>query len=142
MNAGIRRWAVPAAALLALVFSAGFLAGRSSVPYAVAAAANRPPERAAVTQQAGAEQPEPDTEPAETQEPSAQDAAEKVNINTADVETLQTLPGIGGVLAERIIEYRTVSGGFADIEQLMEVSGIGEQKFAELRDYITVEDMK
>ena len=53
---------------------------------------------------------------------------------------LDTLPGIGESLAGRIIAYREANGPFRTIEQIMEVSGIGEAKFAELKDRITVDN--
>ena len=62
-----------------------------------------------------------------------------VNLNTADVEELDTLPGIGESLAGRIIAWREANGPFTSIEQIMEVSGIGEATFAELRDRVTVD---
>ena len=61
-----------------------------------------------------------------------------VNINTADSETLQTLPRVGPVLAERIIAYRTEKGGFKTLEELKEVSGIGEKTFERLRPLISL----
>jgi competence protein ComEA len=63
---------------------------------------------------------------------------EKVNVNTATLDELEALPGIGPVLAQRIIDYRTEHGGFRKIDELMEVPGIGPAKFAELKDKITV----
>ena len=62
-----------------------------------------------------------------------------VNINTAGMEELDTLPGIGESLAGRIIAWREANGPFTSIEQIMEVSGIGEATFAELRDRVTVD---
>lgn len=62
----------------------------------------------------------------------------KVNINTAGVAELDTLPGIGPALAQRIIDYRAAHGPFKSIEDLKNVSGIGEKKFAELKDYVTL----
>ena len=61
-----------------------------------------------------------------------------VDINTADVEELDQLPGIGTVLAGRIIAYREANGPFETVEDLLEVSGIGEAKLAELEGWITV----
>lgn len=63
----------------------------------------------------------------------------KVNINTATAEELQTLPGIGETLADRILSYRAANGAFTDIRQLMEVEGIGEKKFEAIANLITVE---
>lgn len=63
-----------------------------------------------------------------------------VDLNTAEAEELATLPGIGEGLAKRIVDYRTEHGPFEGPEGLLEVSGIGEKKLEELRDYITVSD--
>jgi competence protein ComEA len=60
----------------------------------------------------------------------------KVSINSAGARELEELPGIGPTLAERIIAYREKMGGFKSVEELKQVSGIGEKKFAELEDLI------
>lgn len=62
----------------------------------------------------------------------------KININTADESELMRLPGIGEVMAGRIIAYREEYGGFQRVEELMNVSGIGEKKFADIKPYVTV----
>lgn len=62
-----------------------------------------------------------------------------VNINTADLDTLDTLPGIGPSTAQSIVDYRQNYGSFYTIEDLMNVSGIGESKFNQVKDLITVE---
>ena len=67
---------------------------------------------------------------------------EPVDLNTATAEELDTLPGIGESLARRIIAYREANGPFGSIEEIMEVSGIGEAKFAELEDRVTVDNGK
>jgi competence protein ComEA len=61
-----------------------------------------------------------------------------VNINTADQSQLDTLPGIGSSLAQRIIQYRESNGPFKDVEDLKDVSGIGDKNFENLKDMITV----
>lgn len=65
-------------------------------------------------------------------------ADSKVNINTAGLTELQTLNGIGPSLAQRIIDYRTDSGPFQRIEDIQNVTGIGEKRFLQLKDHITV----
>ena len=61
-----------------------------------------------------------------------------ININTSTVEEIQVLPGIGPLLAQRIVEYREENGPFETNGELMNVSGIGEKKLEEIWDYITV----
>ena len=62
----------------------------------------------------------------------------KIDINKANLEMLCELPGVGESLASKIIEYRKQNGKFNKIEDLKNVSGIGEKKFESLRDYIVV----
>lgn len=66
----------------------------------------------------------------------AQPGRDHLNLNTASAEALQRLPGVGPAMASRIIEHRKENGPFTDVEQLMDVSGIGEKKFAKMKPYV------
>lgn len=63
----------------------------------------------------------------------------QININTASKEELMLLPGVGESTASKIIEYREQNNGFKNIEDIMEVKGIGKKKFEKMKDYIKVE---
>ena len=77
------------------------------------------------------------TEPAATHPPT--EVPTLVNINTATLEELDSLPGIGPVIAQRILDYRDTHGPFTSAAQLTNVSGIGAAKLAAIIDLITVE---
>lgn len=77
--------------------------------------------------------PDNSTEPAN---PVTSDG--RININTANHAELMTLPGIGEVIAQRIIDYRTAYGPFPNVESLKNVSGIGDKKLEAIIDLITV----
>ncbi len=62
---------------------------------------------------------------------------ERININTATLALLQTLPGIGPVLAQRILDYRQEHGPFSSLHELTNVSGIGEKVLEGILDYAT-----
>ena len=62
----------------------------------------------------------------------------KVNLNTADATALDTLPGIGPAYAKRILDYRTSHGGFKSIEELTQISGIGDKTMEKLRDLVSL----
>ena len=64
-----------------------------------------------------------------------------ININTADVDTLMLIPGIGEVTAQRIVDYRKINGSFESISEITKVEGIGEKKFAEIKNYIITEEI-
>ncbi len=65
-------------------------------------------------------------------------SAATVNLNTATIVQLESLPGIGTRTAERILEYRQKNGGFKKVEELMNVRGVGEKSFLKMKPLITV----
>lgn len=64
--------------------------------------------------------------------------AAEIDINTATVEQLDQLKGIGPVKAEAIVQYRTEKGAFKSVDELLNVPGIGEKSLEPIRDHITV----
>ncbi len=65
--------------------------------------------------------------------------SDRININTATPSELESLDGIGSVLAQRIVERREALGGFQSIQQLLDIQGIGPEIYAEIEAYITIE---
>ncbi len=70
---------------------------------------------------------------------SAQEVAGKVNINTATVEQLSLLPGIGTKIAEEIVNFRKANGNFNSPEDLKKVKGVGDKKFEKIKDFVVLE---
>jgi competence protein ComEA len=74
----------------------------------------------------------------QAQAPAKSAPATPVNINTATVDQLDGLPGIGPKMAARIIDYRQKNGGFKKLEDLMNIQGIGEKNFLKLKPLVTL----
>lgn len=91
------------------------------------------------TRQAQSDQPVPVQAPIAA--PAVSDsvkAASKVNLNRASVDELQTLPGVGPVLAQRMVEWRKAHGRYRSVDDLQEVKGIGKKRMEQLRLLVTV----
>lgn len=116
-----------AVTLLFAVFTLGFFLGRNgshgSVELSVPAAMQTLPPQTTC--------PEPTT-------PETVAVTFPIDINRADAEQLTALPGIGGVLAGRIVAYREENGSFLSTQELQNVEGIGEKRLDAILDLITV----
>lgn len=78
------------------------------------------------------------TDASAVQEAPSEARKQKLDINQATVEHLELLPGIGSVLAERVVAHRRSVGGFRNIDELRHVKGIGAKKFERIRPLVTV----
>ncbi|MFI0778188.1 helix-hairpin-helix domain-containing protein [Streptomyces sp. NPDC021212] len=93
--------------------------------------ANQAPANPAPTGPAPGPGPGPGSGPAPAAPPGG-----TISLNSATAEQLDTLPGVGPVLARHILDYRTQHGGFRSIDELREVNGIGDRRFADLRPLV------
>lgn len=81
-----------------------------------------------------------DYSPDDQSKPDSHRSSRLININYASMKELAAIPGIGEELAARIVKYRLAHGRFKKIEEIMNVDGIGEKKFRQIKGYITVGD--
>lgn len=143
MKAKLLRWGLLLCCAGFLLFGLGLYFGRTTggtVLY------QRPADASSVAAEAPEAPEEPET-PEAPEEPAAPEETEtepegmasRVNLNTADAAALESLPGIGPALAQRIIDYRTANGPFQTTEEIQDVRGIGAGIYEKIKDSITVE---
>lgn len=112
-------------------FCVGLFIGKQREPASVTIYTTKTPT-AAVSESTAA----PELPPESTQGVAYVDGL--LDINLASVEDLTTLPGIGPALAQRIVDYREQNGRFSSVEELRNISGIGEKRLSAILEYITV----
>ena len=150
-NKGIS-WLIYCIMAVLCAFSLGWVLGSGGTHETVTVQVSSQPQETQATQasqetqtpeapQETQEEAPLELEEAEQQTPQLSAPTEEapLNLNTATQAELELLPGIGPVLAQAILDYRDSFGGFSAKEQLMEVSGIGEKRYAAVEALITVE---
>ena len=143
MKAKLLRWGLLLCCAGFLLFGLGLYFGRTTGgtvlyqrPAAASSVAAEAPE--APEEPEAPEAPEEPAAPEET-ETEPEGMASRVNLNTADAAALESLPGIGPALAQRIIDYRMANGPFQTTAEIQDVRGSGAGIYAKIKDRITVE---
>ena len=143
MKAKLLRWGLLLCCAGFLLFGLGLYFGRTTGgtvlyqrPAAASSVAAEAPE--APEEPEAPEAPEEPAAPEET-ETEPEGMASRVNLKTADAAALESLPGIGPALAQRIIDYRMANGPFQTTAEIQDVRGIGAGIYAKIKDSITVE---
>lgn len=150
MKAKLLRWGLLLCCAGFLLFGLGLYFGRTTGgtvlyqrPAAASSVAAEAPE--APEEPEAPEAPEEPAAPEKTEtapeetETEPEGMASRVNLNTADAAALESLPGIGPALAQRIIDYRMANGPFQTTAEIQDVRGIGAGIYAKIKDSITVE---
>ena len=142
----MKKQKIPILVLITCIFAAfvfGFFAGRNLNRTPVQIRTISPAPETALVSTEDTAATETETASTESSDSAASENASvsfPININTATSAQLENLPGIGPVIAQRIVDYRNANGPFASTGQLINVSGIGEKRLAAIWDYITIGD--
>lgn len=142
----MKKQKIPILVLITCIFAAfvfGFFAGRNlnRTPVQIQTISPVPETTAATAIDPATETTATETEPDSSEEVSSGNSVSfPINVNTATSAQLENLPGIGPVIAQRIVDYRNTYGPFSSPGQLINVSGIGEKRLAAIWDYITIGD--
>ena len=124
-----------------VIFILGFSLGRAPTEDGMLLVSSQSAIESSAVVNSEPESPAAD-QPSSALSESSQDesAVFPVDLNTADAALLDSVPGIGEVIAGRIIEYRNSVGKFKTVDELLNIKGIGEKTLEEMRDYLTVSE--
>lgn len=142
----MKKQKIPILVLITCIFAAfvfGFFAGRNlnRTPVQIRTISPAPETTAAAIEENHSESAAPETESESRENAGSGDSVSfPININTATSAQLENLPGIGPVIAQRIVDYRNAYGPYTSPGHLINVSGIGEKRLAAIWDYITIGD--
>lgn len=133
-------WLILLLSVAFIFFSLGWTVGRLKPSDEVRVVMSRQSETAPAAQVSENAEESPSPQATDRSEEEHKNSKGKLDLNTASADELDELPGIGEVLARRIIDYREAYGPLNSVEDLLNVDGIGEKKLDAIREFVTVEE--